>query len=219
MRRNVTRHRDLVGAGAMGQQLALFVPNNLFHREPTHALHVGTLDLTLVNGGVDGLTRVVHDVHACQPPLAGAGVNFCFRNRCAVAEIIERLALQGHEVVGNVRRHVEAAGAQAYAVQPRLLGEVFPCNHLVRAAVGTHRLAAFDADVAGLTAQHIRSDRLQTFTQWATGVSNGCAVDVGTTGGCGCRRIGHLLRIGCCDANQLKVNAQRVGRNLRHFGI
>ena len=128
---NVARHRDFVGAGAVGEQLSaahtvglgFHVPNALFHRQPAHALHVRAFDLPQVDGRVDGFAGVVHDVDLLQPPLAGAGVDFDLGHRSAVAEVVKRLALQGHEVVFDVRRHVKTGHRQADAVQPGLFDE------------------------------------------------------------------------------------------------
>ena len=64
----------------MCKELALLVPNALFHGEPTHALHIATFNLAFVDGWVDALARVVNDVDSLDPILASACVNFNFTN-------------------------------------------------------------------------------------------------------------------------------------------
>jgi hypothetical protein len=123
---HVTGHRDFVGAGAMGEQAAFFVPNALFHGEPTHALHISAFNLALVHRRVDAAAHVVHDVHRFEPPLAGAGVDLHLGHRRAIAEVIKRLTLQGLKIVFDFGRHVKTGDAQTHAVEPRLLGHLFP---------------------------------------------------------------------------------------------
>ena len=109
---NVAGHGDFVGAGAVGEELSFFVPHAFLHREPAHALHISAFDLAHVNGRVDAAAHVLHDVHGLEPPLARAGVDLHLGHGCAVAKIIEGAALQRHEVVFDVGRHVVARGTQ-----------------------------------------------------------------------------------------------------------
>ena len=109
MRRNIACNWDLVSAGAVREQLTFFIPDDLFHREPAHALNVRAFDLAFVDCGIDRLAHIMNDVDALQPPLTRTGVNFCLRDGRPVTVIVEGLALKRREIIGNVRRHVEAA--------------------------------------------------------------------------------------------------------------
>ena len=67
--------------------------------------------------------------------------------------------------------------------------------------------------------QHVGCHWRKTCTHLRCGIHDGCTIDVGTTRSrCG-RCIGHLLRIGACDANIRQINAQTIGTDLGHFGI
>jgi hypothetical protein len=132
------------------EQLALLVPDALFHRQPAHALDVGAFDLAAVNRRVDAAAHVVHDVHGLEPPLARERVDLHLGDGRAVAEVVERPALQGLEVVGDVGRHVEARHAQAHAVQPGLLDQGLPGDSLATA----QRLPTLEHDVRRRATQH-----------------------------------------------------------------
>jgi len=125
---HIACHWNFVGAGAMREQFAFFVPNAFFHGEPTHALHIRTFDLTFVDGGVDALACVVHDVHRFEPPLARAGVDFDFAHSSAVAVVIKRTTVQCGEVLFDFGRHVKTGDAQTHAIEPRLFGQVGPVD-------------------------------------------------------------------------------------------
>ncbi len=220
---NVAGHRDLVGAGSVRQQLAVAVPDALFHREPAHALDVGALDLALVNGRVDRSAHVVHDVHGLQPPLAGAGVDLDLGHGRAVAEIVERPALQRLEVVGDVGRHVETGHAQADAVQPGMLHDLRPGHAGVVAGsrVGTLgvRVTGDELHRVRLALQQPRGHWLEAFAQLVAGVVDRRPVDVGAAGRSGGAGIGHLLGVGSRDAHVLDRDAQAVRCHLGHLGV
>ena len=55
----VVHRRDLIGGGRRRHQLACLVPPQLFHGEPSHTLDEGALDLPDVDGGVDGMARIM----------------------------------------------------------------------------------------------------------------------------------------------------------------
>ena len=79
----------------MREELALLVPNALFHGEPAHALHVAAFNLAFVDGRVDTFAGIMNDVHGLDPILARACVNFNFTDRCAIAVVIKGMAREG----------------------------------------------------------------------------------------------------------------------------
>ena len=46
----------------MGQQAALLIPNQLFHRQPASALNKPPFDLTKIKSGVQGLANIVQQI-------------------------------------------------------------------------------------------------------------------------------------------------------------
>ena len=91
-RRAVVGGRDLVGARRVRrQQLAgLRMPDQLFHRQPAHALDEGAFDLADVDRRVQRLAGVVQHVGAQQLPFAGERVDDHLADRGAVGEVVER---------------------------------------------------------------------------------------------------------------------------------
>ena len=122
-RRAVVRGRNLVGAGCMGGQQAGpcravgRVPDQLFDREPAHALDEGAFDLADVHGRVERTAGVVQHVGAQQLPLAGERVHHHFADGGAVGEVVERPALHRFAVPAQAGGGVEAVGPQLHAVQ------------------------------------------------------------------------------------------------------
>ena len=100
----------------MGEQLTLFIPNTFLHGQPPHTLDKCAFDLAFVNGGVNALTHVVHDIDGLEPPFACARVDFHFADRSAVAVVVKSTAIEFDEVVFDFRRHVKASDAQTDAV-------------------------------------------------------------------------------------------------------
>ena len=115
MFRHVAGHRNFVSARAMCEQLAFLVPDALLHGEPTHALHIGAFNLAFVDGGVDAVAHVMHDVDRFEPPLTGAGVNLDFGYGSAITVVLESTAIQSREVVFDFGGHVETRDRQAHA--------------------------------------------------------------------------------------------------------
>jgi hypothetical protein len=60
--RDISEAGDLIVAGAAGEYLSVVEPEGFFGREKTLALHKRPLDLTVVNGRVDGSANILGSV-------------------------------------------------------------------------------------------------------------------------------------------------------------
>ena len=114
--RALAERRQLVGRGAVRQERAVRVPDQLLGREPADALHEAALDLAAIDQRRQRVADVVQDVDAQQPVLAGEAVDLDLAHRRAVGEVVERLALPRLPVEVDVGRPVEAGGEQRDAL-------------------------------------------------------------------------------------------------------
>mmetsp|Transcript_10831 Transcript_10831/g.23298 ORF Transcript_10831/g.23298 Transcript_10831/m.23298 type:complete len:287 (+) Transcript_10831:1327-2187(+) len=102
---------DLVGSGAAREELAgahpavlLVPPDQLLQAGPAHALDKGTLHLADINGGVDGVAHIHHDVCTQHLEVTGQGVELNLRNRGAVGAVVEgAVAAKACDVGGRVK--------------------------------------------------------------------------------------------------------------------
>ena len=86
----------------------MFVPPELFGRQPADALHVTAFDLAEIDGRIQRITAVVQDVGAQYPILSGQRIDNDLGNGGAVGVVVERAAAERRAVVVDLRRAVVA---------------------------------------------------------------------------------------------------------------
>ena len=215
-RRAVVRGRDLVGAGRVRRQLAaLWMPHQLFGRQPAHALDERAFDLADVDGRVQRFAGVVQDVGAQQFPLAGERVDDHFAHGRAVREVVERSAEHLLAVPAQAGRGVEAVGPKLHTVEVALCDDRAERQRLAvdsdLVVRETHILR-----IAAVVRGHARGEALLDL---ARGVLRRLAVQVGPGRRGGGRRVRDLLRVGRGHAHPLEADAQLVRHHLCDFRV
>ena len=109
------------------------MPDELFHRQPAHALDEAALDLADVDRRVERPAGVVQDVRGEQLPFAGERVDDDLAHRRAVGEVVERPALHRLAVPRQARRRVEAVGPELDARHVGVDDELAERDRLLRA--------------------------------------------------------------------------------------
>ena len=117
--RPVAAGGNLVGAGGMGAQAPLRIPDQLLAGQPAHALDEAALDLAEVDGRIQRLADVMQDVDARHLVFAGQRVDHHLAHRRAIGEVVEGMARGGAAVVVDLRRRVVARRRER---DPRQIG-------------------------------------------------------------------------------------------------
>src|SRR3989344_6055848 len=212
---HVGNGRDLVAGRAVGHQLALAVPHQLFHGQPTHALNEGTFDLTDIDGRIQRCADVMQDVGAQHLVLASQSVDDHLGASGAVGEVVERAAGGLVTVVVDLRRAIETGAGKRYLAEVGLLDHFLEAQEQVAYAhLAVAELHIFRGDLV-LAHQEINQTLLECFGS----VLCGFAVKVGTAGGGSRRGVWHLVGVGRGDLDARDIHLQHFGDDLRDLGV
>ena len=136
----------------MREELPLVVPDDLFHRQPAHALDEAAFDLPAVDRRVERAADVVQEIGAQEPRFSGERVDRHLRHRGAVGEVVERLALEGSAVEVDLGRAEIAGRRERYA---RLIGLAHELPELKALRVADAHFVRGEEHLLGLLVREI----------------------------------------------------------------
>ena len=194
----------------MGFQPSVVVPDKLFRREPSRALHESAFNLSDVDRRIQRFAGFVQYVGAKQPVFAGEQIDGDLGYRGAVSEIVEGAAAALYPVPADLGRGVEPGRGQRHAMFVSHFDGVAEFVSLVSDAEHAVR----ELNFVNACLVQFREQLEQTTDQFVASVFDGHSVQVGSGGGrcCGC--VGHFGSVGGGKLDRLKRLAECVRRDL-----
>jgi hypothetical protein len=169
----------------------LRIPEEFFAGEPADTLHVGALDLTAVDAGVQRVAHVVEDVRSQDALHPGVPVDLDLGHRRAKREVVEGLPPPRALVIVNTGRPVEARRRHRGLLDVRALGQLVVDGQ--RPTVG-HEGATVPLHIVERRFEEVRRDGSQPVAEREARVAHRRAVEVGPRARRRRRRVGNLVR-------------------------
>ncbi len=172
-------------------------------------------DLAFVERRIEGTAHIMQDVGTLDTVFARQCVDRHFRACCPVSIVIERTPLAFGAVPVNFRRLVETGRRKLHAGKIGLLDEGRKCQAVF---ANKHMIGLETYLCCGDTPSfccELDQPRFDLFHR----VERSHAVQVGSAGSSGCRRVRHFLSGGLGNLDPLKIDLKRLGDNLCHLGV